>query len=258
MEHTINIVIVDDEPIARRGIRQQLAGFPEVNIIGECRHGAEAVEAIQNLQPDLVFLDIQMPEMNGFEVVQTVGIEAMPMVIFVTAYDEHALEAFHVYAFDYLLKPIDAERFKRTFQRAVQQLRAQDLTTMQQRLHALMQAGLGVAPAFVDRLVVKEGGRIFFVDVAMIRWIESAGNYVTLHTDEHKHLVRETMQGMLAKLNPQQFVRISRSTIVNTRYVKAFVPYVKGRYFVQLTDGTQLTSSQHYRAALDDFFANMR
>lgn len=256
---TIRVVIVDDEPIARRGIRQHLATYPQVEIIGECRHGQEAVATILAMQPDLVFLDIQMPEMNGFDVVRAIGIEAMPMVIFVTAYDQYALEAFAVYAFDYLLKPIDPERFHQTFARSLQHLQANDWTVVQERLDALMQATRQpqpVAPSPVERLVIKEGGRIFFVEVANIQWIESAGNYVHIHTDDQKHLLRETMSGMEAKLDARRFVRISRAALINTRFVKAFMPYAKGRFLVQFEDGTQLTTSRHYRANLDALFEN--
>lgn len=255
----IQVVIVDDEPIARRGIRQHLAAYSDVEVVAECRHGREAVETIHAVQPDLVFLDIQMPEMSGFDVVRAIGVEAMPMVIFVTAYDAYALEAFEVYAFDYLLKPIDPERFQRTVERCLHHLRSKNWDTLQQRLSVMMQsmqAPQEVRSAFTERLVIKEGGRIFFVATARIQWVESAGNYVHVHTDGQKHLLRETMSGMEGKLNPKDFVRISRSAIVNTQFVKAFIPYLKGRFLVQFHDGRQLTTSRHYRANLDALFGN--
>jgi two-component system LytT family response regulator len=246
---TIRTLIVDDEPIAREGVRVQLAKLPGVEVVAECGNGLEAVAAIRELAPDLVFLDVQMPGMDGFEVVEAVGAARMPAVIFVTAYDKYALQAFEVSAVDYLLKPFDAERFQKAFGRARDQLQKRDLDSVRETLHSLLE---GVRPArkYLERFVVKAGGRIFFLQAAEIDWIEAADNYVSLHAGRETHLIRETLTALEAKLNPEDFIRVRHSAIVNVKRIRELHPLFKGEYQILLQGGARLTSSRRYRDRL--------
>ena len=244
------VVIVDDEPIAREGVRTQLLRKPDVKIVAECGDGLEAVETIRELAPDLVFLDVQMPGMDGFEVVQAIGVDAMPAVVFVTAYDKYALKAFEVNAVDYLLKPFDGERFQKAFQRARLQIQLRTAETINQKLEALLES-MRPRERYLERLVVKSGGRIFFLAVNEIDWIESADNYVSLHSGRDAHLIRETLTSLEAKLNPEEFLRIRHSAIVNVKRIKELHPLFKGEYEMVLQNGVKLTSSRRYRHKLD-------
>jgi len=246
----MRVVIVDDEPIAREGVRTQLWREPEVEIVAECGDGLEAVEAIRELSPDLVFLDVQMPGMEGFEVVQTIGVEAMPAVVFVTAYDKYALQAFEVNAVDYLLKPFDSERFQKAFQRARLEIQRKTAETINQKLVALLES-MRPQHRYLERLVVKSGGRIFFLPVSEIDWIESADNYVNLHSGRESHLIRETLTSLETKLNPEEFLRIRHSAIVNVRKIKELHPLFKGEYEIVLHNGVKLTSSRRYKHKLE-------
>src|SRR5262249_46416197 len=203
MGKQLRIVIVDDEPIAREGVRVQLRKEPDAEVIAECADGLEAVAAIQELAPDLVFLDVQMPEMDGFEALQTIGVERMPAVIFVTAYDMYALKAFEVNAIDYLLKPFDAERFQRAFSRAKDKIQQADVGSLNLRLNNLL-ATIRPQQKYLERLVVKSSGRIFFLQVNEVDWIEAADHYVSLHLGGESHLIRETLTALEAKLNPDE------------------------------------------------------
>jgi two-component system LytT family response regulator len=244
-QNKMRVMIVDDEPIAREGVRTQLTREPGVEIVAECGDGLEAVEAIRELSPDLLFLDVQMPGMDGFEVVQTIGIDAMPAVVFVTAYDKYALRAFEVNAVDYLLKPFDSERFQKAFQRARLQIQRRTAETINQKLEALL-ASMRPRERYLERLVVKSGGRIFFLAVGEIDWIESADNYVSLHAGRESHLIRETLTSLEAKLNPEEFLRIRHSAIVNVKRIKELHPLFKGEYEIVLQNGVKLTSSRRY------------
>jgi two-component system, LytTR family, response regulator len=246
----MRVVIVDDEPIAREGVRTQLLREPEVQIVAECGDGLEAVETIRELSPDLVFLDVQMPGMDGFEVVQTLGVEAMPAVVFVTAYDKYALQAFEVNAVDYLLKPFDSERFQKAFQRARLEIQRKTAETINEKLVALLES-MRPRHRYLERLVVKSGGRIFFLPVSEIDWIESADNYVNLHSGRESHLIRETLTSLETKLNPEEFLRIRHSAIVNVKKIKELHPLFKGEYEIVLHNGVKLTSSRRYRGRLD-------
>lgn len=246
----LRVVIVDDEPIAREGVRTQLLRAPEVEIVAECGDGLEAVETIRELQPELVFLDVQMPGMDGFEVVQTLGVDAMPAVVFVTAYDKYALKAFEVNAVDYLLKPFDNERFQKAFQRARLQIERKTAETINKKLEALLES-IRPRERYLERLVVKSGGRIFFLAVNEIEWIESADNYVSLHSGRDAHLIRETLTSLESKLNPEEFVRIRHSAIVNVKRIKELHPLFKGEYEIVLQNGAKLISSRRYRHKLD-------
>ena len=257
-ERSTTACIVDDEELARRGIRSRLAARDDIRIVGECASGREAVDAIAKHAPDLVFLDVQMPGLDGFDVIEEIGPERMPVVIFVTAYDEHALRAFDVHALDYLLKPIDEARLHEAIDRAKVRLDQRRSSQLGDRLAALLD---GVSSGEVDetkssteRFVIKTGGRVTFVDADAIDWVEAAGDYVRLHTSEKVHLLRETMSGMEERLDPDRFLRIHRSTIINTERLKELRPYGNSEYIVVLDDGTELKLSRTYRDALDDFF----
>jgi len=251
----IRALIVDDEPIARRGIRKQLETQRDVEIVGECSNGLDAVAAIQDLSPNLVFLDVQMPEMDGFEVIDAVGPENMPAVVFVTAYDKYALRAFDVHAVDYLLKPFDHERFRSALDHATAALEPRASGDLEERIRRLLEAHRS-ARKHLDRLVVRSAGRIFFLDVAEIDFIEAADNYVDLHTGKRSHLIRQTLGHLEERLDPGQFVRIRHSTIVNLRKIKELRPSPGGEYEVVLVTGQVLESSRRYRrklaAILDD------
>src|SRR5262245_23215196 len=245
----IRVLIVDDEPIARRGIRLQLEAQPEIEIIGECVNGLEAVAAIEEHSPDLVFLDVQMPELDGFEVIQAVGFERMPTVVFVTAYDQYAIRAFEVHAVDYLLKPFDRERFRDALDHARSDIERRANGALREQLLALLeerQAGR----RYLERLVVKSAGRIFFLDVAEIDWVEAADNYVELHVGKKSHLLRQTLGHLESRLDPDRFVRIRHSTIVNLGRIKEFRPASGGEYDVVLHSGEVLASSRRYRKKL--------
>ena len=247
----IRTVIVDDEPIARRGIRTQLAAENDFEIVAECRSGQEAVSIIEQTSPDLVFLDVQMPELDGFEVIEKIGAERMPAVIFVTAYDKYALRAFDVHAIDYLLKPFDAERFSRALLQARQQIERRSIQDLSQRLKGLLD-DLRTTPnrKYAERLVIKTSGRIFFLSTSEIDWIEAADNYVRIHSGGDEHLLRETMSSLEKRLDPEEFMRIHRSRIVNIDRVKELQPLFRGEYEVRLQDGTRLESGRGYRANL--------
>lgn len=245
----IRALIVDDEPIARRGIRIQLETQPQIEIIGECANGLEAVAAIQEQSPHLVFLDVQMPEMDGFEVIEAVGVENMPAVVFVTAYDKYALRAFEVHAVDYLLKPFDHERFLGALDHATASIDRRATGELGDKLRVLLEEHRP-ARKYLERLVVKSGGRIFFLDVAEIDFIEAADNYVELHFGKRSHLIRQTLSHLEARLDPDRFVRIRHSTIVNLRRIKELRPSSGGEYDVLLLSGEVLESSRRYRKKL--------
>ena len=254
--HKIRALLVDDEPIARRGIRQQLQSEADVEIIGECSNGQEAVAAIRKHAPDLVFLDVQMPLLSGFDVVEEIGVERLPAVVFVTAYDEHAIRAFEVNALDYLLKPIEERRFQKTLNRVRDQLSQSPDRRLNEKLSALLRLleKPETVPSdrpYLERVVVRDNERVLILPVAEIDWIGAHGNYVQIHTRIKPRLLRETMDGMERKLDPATFVRLRRSTIVNAERIKELKPLFNGEYAVILKDGTELTSSRRFRKRLD-------
>jgi two-component system LytT family response regulator len=236
----MRVLIVDDEPLACERLRMLLESERDVEIAGECHDGLTAVEAIRKLAPDLVFLDVQMPEMDGFAVLE--ALDTPPAVIFVTAYDQFAIKAFEVHALDYLLKPFDRERFSKALARA----HSGDLDA---RLRSLL-AELRTRRKYNDRLVVSAGGRVVFLRVDELDWIEAAGNYVRLHAGRDEYLHRETMARLEACLDPEKFARIHRSTIVNVDRVKELHPLFRGDYTVVLRDGRELTLAKAYRERL--------
>jgi two-component system LytT family response regulator len=246
----IRTLIVDDEPLARERMRSLLAGEADIAVVGECRDGREAVEAIKGESPDLVFLDVQIPELDGFQVLEAIGAEKAPAIVFVTAYDQYALQAFEVHAVDYLLKPFDEERFRRALERARQALTREKGDLSEKLLHLLQE--LKAPQGYMERLVVKSAGRLFFLRTDEIEWVESAGNYVCLHVRGESHLLRETMTGLETRLDPGRFVRIHRTAIVNIDQIKELQPLFHGEYQVVLRDGTELTLSRGYRDRLQE------
>jgi two-component system LytT family response regulator len=252
----IRVLIVDDEPLAREGVRMRLQPAPDIEIIGECRNGREAVAAILRDAPDLVFLDIQMPRMDGFAVIEAVGAQRMPHVIFVTAYDEHALRAFEVHALDYLLKPMDGSRFAEALARARDRIRGKNLEAIAAQLQEMMSALKGEKD-YLERLSIKSAGRILLLGVDEIDWIEAADNYVQVHAGQASYLLLATMNSLETRLNPQQFLRIHRSTIVNLKRIKELHPMFHGEFRVILQDNTQLTSGRSYSKNLQKLLNNL-
>jgi two-component system, LytTR family, response regulator len=247
----IKVLVVDDEPLARERLAGLLSQESDIEVVGQARDGEEAVTAIHDDSPELVFLDVQMPQMNGFDVIDAVGSDKMPLVIFVTAYDQHALKAFQVRALDYLLKPFDRERFKDALGRARKQLERDENGDLGKRLLALVKDLRRDQPKS-DRLVVKSGGRLFFLRTDEIDWVEAAGNYVRLHVGPGSHLLRETMNAIEGRLDPEKFFRIHRSRIVNMERIQELQPWLNGEYAVLLRTGTRLTLSRGYREKLQD------
>jgi two-component system LytT family response regulator len=249
----IRTLIVDDEPLARMRIRDLLKHESDVEIIGESGNGLEAVSTIQDESPDLIFLDVQMPEMDGFEVLKTVSVRKMPQVIFVTAYDQYTLRAFEVHALDYLLKPFDRPRFEKALNRAKEYIHLKKNDGFNHRLRELLQE-VKSESKYVDRFIIKSEGRIFFLKSSEIDWIEAAGNYVTIHTGSDAYTQRETMGGLEKKLDPKKFMRIHRSKIVNIDRIKEMKPWFRGEYVIVLKDRTELTLSRKYREKLKALF----
>jgi two-component system LytT family response regulator len=246
----IRTLIVDDEPIARARVLALLHAEADIEVVRECSSGAEAVSAITETSPDLIFLDVQMPEMDGFEVARMLGPERMPAVVFVTAFDQYALRAFEIHAADYLLKPFSAQRFRLALSHAREQLAQRQATSLGRQLLALLPEMSRREPTGRDRLVVKSSGRVYFVRAADIDWCEAAGNYVCLHVGPQSHLVRETMGHLESQLDPHQFARIHRSTIVNVDRIQELRSSFNGEHVVVLHGGTRLTLSRGYREAL--------
>lgn len=257
----IQTLIVDDEPLARTRIRNLLRGRREFQIVGECANGREAIAQIELQPPELVFLDVQMPDLDGFGLVNALGAERLPVVIFVTAYDQYAVRAFECHALDYLLKPFDDERFEKTLEWARAQLQRDQMHQLSQRMIALLEEypGRRAVPAEaphrrLSQLMIKSGGRVLFVKAEEIDWIEAEGCYARLHTGRQSHLLRETMSALEAQLDPQVFFRIHRSTIINRDRIRELQPQSHGEYAVTLQDGTKLRLSRNYRDKLAALF----
>lgn len=268
----MRVLIVDDEALARQRVRRLLQSEPDVEIVGEAETGREAVTMIRELQPDLVFLDVQMPELDGFGVLQELDGQTVPMVLFITAYDEHAQRAFDVHAVDYVLKPVDADRFRAAFERArTQRAHAVAAERLGELLATVRRLADGSAPSdkpdsgahgaaanggsannaangrFASRILVKQDGRMFFVKTTEIDWIEADRNYVRLHSGKVAHTIRERISHLEETLDPRLFARIHRSTIVNLNRVREMQQWFSGDYVVILEDGTRLRLSRHYR-----------
>jgi two-component system, LytTR family, response regulator len=251
----IRTLIVDDEPLARRKIRRMLARDPDVETLSDCSNGREAIDAITIDHPDLVFLDVQMPEIDGFDVLESIPQPAMPFVIFVTAYDQYALRAFEVSAVDYLVKPFDRRRFEKALQRAKSRLTAERGSDLNQQTLALLEE-LKARSSLVERLVIKAGGRTFFLKTEEIDWIEAEGKYVRLHVGKESYLLREAIGSLEAQLDPKRFPRIHRSTIVNIERVRELQPWFHNEYRVILKDGTELMLSRSCRKRLGELLGS--
>lgn len=246
----MRVLLVDDEAPARSRLRQMLSGEPDVEVVGECANGQQAVAAIRQHRPDLVFLDVQMPRLDGMEVCRELGDDALPLVIFVTAYNQYAVQAFELHAVDYLLKPFDQERFHRALNHARGQMgRGMDRELNERLLAALRDARSHETRS--DRLAFRSEGRVFFLRADEIDWVEAEGNYVRLHVGTTTHLLRETLSSMETQLPADRFLRISRSTLVNLDRVREVQPLFYGDHVVILKDGTQLTLTRNYREKLE-------
>ncbi len=244
----IRTLIVDDEPVARRRLRSLLADEADIEIVGEAANGTEAVKAILAANPELVFLDVQMPGLDGFEVIREIAGRHQPFIVFVTAHDEHAIRAFEVQAADYLLKPVVETRFREAVRRVVSRIRDGSRTDLTRQMAQLLER---VAPAparaGAGRIPIKRDGRVNFVRVEDIDWVEADGDFVKLHAGRETHVVRETMADIALKLPAERFARIHRGIIVNADRVKEIQPWFKGDYVLILHDGTKLRSGRTYR-----------
>ncbi|HSJ25819.1 MAG TPA: LytTR family DNA-binding domain-containing protein [Longimicrobiales bacterium] len=258
MREKIRTIIVDDEPLARDGVRLHLAAAADVDIIGEAGSGEEAVELIETLRPDLMFLDVQMPGIDGFGVLEAVGTSHMPVTVFTTAHDEFAVRAFDAHAIDYILKPYDTERFGKALERARSQVRSRRQHREDDRLRTLLEELQQARPRRSERLVVRSGGRIVLLQTSEIDWVEAASNYVRLHAGGKEYLLRETMTALEEKLDPAEFLRIHRSTIVRIDRIRELEPLFQGDYVVILKDDTRLTSSRGYRERLQELLQGSR
>lgn len=252
----IRTLIVDDEPLARERLSKLLEQEADIEVVGEAASGPEALKAIQELSPGLVFLDVQMPELDGFGVLARLTTEPKPAVIFVTAHDQFALRAFEVHAVDYLLKPFDRERFHTALRRALTHIRSQSSGELNQRLSALL-SDLKPEPKTAERIAIKSGGKVLFLKIEEIDWIEAADNYVSLHVGNESHLHRETLSALESQLPSGKFLRISRSTIVQVERIKELHPLFHGEYTVVLRNGARLTLSRSYRDKLHQWMGKI-
>lgn len=246
----IRTLIIDDVQLARERLRRCLAAEPDIEVIGECDNGERAVASIRALAPDLIFLDVQMPALDGFGVLDALKHERAPAVIFVTAYNEYAITAFEVNALDYLLKPVDCERLSRAVARLKSRPAPGD-ADVERRFRAMLEE-LKTASKFLKRLTIKLTGRTVLLPVDEIDWIETYGNYLKVHAGRESHLIRGPMQGLAERLDPEKFVRVHRSVIVNVEKVKEIYPRSNGDQDLVLQDGRRLMLSRNYR---DRFFA---
>ena len=248
----IRLLIVDDEPLARAGVRRLLEHDDVIQVIGECEDGAEAVVAILDQQPDAVLLDIKMPEMNGLDVVRTIGVARMPLTVFITAYDEHALRAFELHAVDYLLKPFDDERFAQTIQRIKSEIQTRAAARLSEKLLNVLQDTQPKGGRYLNRIVVRTDGRTLLLKTADVEWIEAADYYARIHAAGKSHLLRETMNELESKLDPEVFFRVHRSAIVNLEKVKEIQPYTRGEHVVIMNGGAKVRLSRGRREKLEE------
>jgi two-component system LytT family response regulator len=245
----IRAVIADDEALARKFIRRMLKDDRDVEIVGECSNGKEAVATIRKQNPDVVFLDVQMPEMDGFAVLESIGTERLPEIIFATAYEQYAIRAFELHALDYLLKPFDQTRFKDAIKHAKERFRSDRRSEGRTQISALLES-IKNKPQYLDRLMIKAGGRITFLSINEISWIQADDKYVHLHTGKISPMVRQTLSAMETQLDPKKFRRVHRSAIVNVRRIKELQPLFSGEHSILLEDGTKLILSRSYKDKL--------
>lgn len=258
----MKVLIVDDEPLAREGLRREVSRLPGFTVVGECGTRADAVAVIVERRPDVVLLDIQLGRGTAFEIIEEIGVDDMPLVIFVTAYDRHALKAFEVHAVDYLLKPVDPARLRDALDRAAAQAAQQRERTTASRLDALLESfalAKGATPPAprVARLVVRDGERLMFLDINRIEWIESAGNQVRVHAGARSYVMRVTMDRLEQRLAGRgDFIRVRRSALINVRAVVTLERYAKGMYTLRLTSGATVTSSRYHQKELRELIRN--
>ncbi|GIX35251.1 MAG: DNA-binding response regulator [Lysobacteraceae bacterium] len=268
MTRTIRALIVDDEPLARRGLELRLQAYPEVEVLDQCAHGEALLQRLaQGMEPDVIFLDVQMPGMDGFQTLAAIPEERRPLVVFVTAFDQHAVQAFEACALDYLLKPVEDERLARTLERVREALQGRGAEDQRERLLALLRRisgrpDLQLEEALADPfergagrdpevLAIRDAGRILRVPLDSIRWIEAAGDYMCINTDDGTHVLRATLRDLENQLDPGRFQRVHRSSIVNIRRVRSLRPHINGEYFLQLDSGHEVKLSRSYRDKLD-------
>jgi two-component system LytT family response regulator len=246
----LRTLIVDDEPLAREGVRMLIGSDPEISIVGEVDNGRDAVTAILEHHPDLLFLDVQMPEQDGLSVLRRISVDRLPMVVFVTAFDRYAIAAFDAHAIDYLLKPVEADRFAVTMARVKSRFRERELSGITDRLLALMKdtdSLVGEPKTYIERVPVPYSGKVQIVPVLTIDWAEAEDDYVRLHVGKSSHLIRKTLSAFEAELDPKQFIRIHRSHIINAARMRELRPQGQGEYSVVLSDGTELKLSKSYK-----------
>ena len=248
---SVKSIIVDDEPIARSIIKKFLSEEEEIEIIGECGNGIDAVKMILEEKPDIVFLDIQMPEMTGFEVIEEIGYANLPHIIFVTAYDQYAIKAFEINALDYLLKPFDKDRFHNSIVRAKELIGSKN--ELKEHIKDLI-GSINQEAKYLNRILIKSSGRVYFLKTSEISYIEAAAYYVKLHSGKKEHVIRETLNNLESKLDPEVFVRIHRSHIVNIDYIKELEPWFNNKYLVIMKDGAKLNLSRNFRERLFGLF----
>jgi two-component system LytT family response regulator len=251
----IRILIVEDEPLPRERLRTLLVRERDVVLVGECANGLEAVDAIARYQPDVVFLDVRMPGLDGFGVIEAVGAGQMPATVFVTAHEQYALRAFDVHALDYVLKPFHPKRIREALEHVRDRLERSQMAQTRRRLMELLEeVRSGTRPP--RRLAVKVAGRVVVLRTDEIGWIEAAGNYVRLHAGNEVHLLRETLTKLQGRLAHCQFVRIHRAVLVNAEHIQSLEPAFHGDYLVTLRDGTELTLSRGYRPMVEEFLGH--
>ncbi|MFT7686497.1 MAG: two-component system LytT family response regulator [Candidatus Azotimanducaceae bacterium] len=265
---SLRVIVVDDESLARKGLRLRLEAIGDVEVVAECSNGIAALKAVVEFKPDVIFLDIQMPEMSGFDVVSNLQQDNMPLVIFVTAFDQYALEAFDVHAVDYLLKPIDDDRLNESIIRAKDHLAQHGAVSDKQRLLELVISITGKSEgsvtqllrdhsgsqSFPDKLAIKDAGETTLVKIAEIDWIDAAGDYMCVHANNQTHIMRITMKQLEAKLDPVKFQRVHRSTIVNLERVVKVCSHMNGEFYLELSNGNSVKMSRSYKEKVKHFF----
>lgn len=259
MKKGIRAILVDDEPLARRGLALRLEQYPDIDIVAHCSNGSEALAKVSELQPDLLFLDIQMPGMSGFDVVASLQPEQMPAIVFVTAFDQYALQAFDVHALDYVLKPVDESRLNTTVERILKHFDNREAQTEKERLLAFIQDVNGESKVevpeqkFADKIAIKDKGEITLVETQYIDWVDAAGDYMCIHERGQTHIMRATMKQLESQLNPEVFPRVHRSTIVNINTVEKIISHSNSEYFLMLKCGERLKMSRSYKDKISRF-----
>lgn len=252
---TIKTIVVDDEFLARKKVMKLLESHDEVKVIGECKNAAEAIELINKKEPDLVFLDIQMPDNDGFYVLRNIELNPMPQIIFATAYDQYAIKAFEVNALNYLLKPLDEDRFNEAITQALSLLNLKKTSTFNTKLINLINEFQQKDSEYINSFSIKDKGRIQVVAVEHIYFLEATGNYITIHSEDGNHLYRSTMNAIEEQLNPEEFIRIHRSFMLNTRYIKNYKYLGNNEYLFTLKNKQEITSSRSYKEKIQEYLS---